>query len=241
MLERLLGQNVDGLIFVVEEQQPYYDGWPAARAVVRNFPIAAAFADPNPIPDFGDDRFRLVYIGALFKRRGIMVLLESLTQVVAQVPETLLSTQFRTRVERFILDHNLTANVLLLGRVEYTRLKDILAGSDVAWLPGLQVQQYQMRSISTKLLECMLMGLPIVSSDHPHRREFVAQAGCGLLVAAADPQAHAEAILWLYRHPEERKAMGQRGRQLVDNSYTWERETLALLSFYDRLLTLEAT
>jgi glycosyltransferase involved in cell wall biosynthesis len=242
-MERMLGRVVDGLVFVVEEQAALYTGWRALQAVVHNYPKVETFADPAPLPDFPAHRFRLIYIGSLYARRGLMVMLEALARLVPYAPETLLilggafeSEDFRRQVEAFVADRGLSHHVVLVGWIDHSRLKDYLASADLAWLPGLRVKQYQRRSISTKLLECMLMGLPIVSSDHPHRREFIDEASCGFSVAADDPAAHAEAILWLYHNPDERRAMGARGRQRVLDKYTWRTEASTLLAFYERLL-----
>lgn len=245
--ERILGRTVDGLVFVVEEQKEFYTGWRAKRAVVHNYPDPDAFADPQPVPDLPAGRFRLVYIGSIYARRGIMTMLEALAQVVPHAPETLLilggafeSEAYRQRVHSFIAEHRLEGHVTFLGWVDHARIKDYLAGADVAWLPGLPVKQYRHRAISTKQLECMLMGLPIVSSDHPHRREFIEEAQCGFSVTADDPAAHAEAVLWLYRHPQERRAMGARGRQLVLDKYSWSKEAIVLRAFYEQLLEQES-
>jgi glycosyltransferase involved in cell wall biosynthesis len=243
IMERTLGRSVDGLVFVVEEQAQFYEGWRATQAVVHNYPEAAAFADPVPLPDFPSDRFRLIYIGSLFARRGIMTMLEALSELVPSAPETLLilggafeSRDFEEQVVAFIAQHGLDAHVVLLGWVDHAQLKDYLASADIAWLPGLRVKQYQRQSISTKLLESMLMGLPIVTSDHPHRRQFVDEAECGFSVTADDPGAHAEAILWLYHNRDAGRAMGARGRQLILDKYTWEAESSILVSFYAQLL-----
>lgn len=246
-LEQRLGQAVDGLVFVVEEQAPFYDGWQARQAVVHNYPIAANFTDPRPLPDFTTDRFRLIYIGSLYARRGIMTILQALVPVVEQAPEALLilagnfeSDLFREQVERFIIEQGLTRHVLLLGWIDHARIKDFYASADVAWQPLSQTRQYHHRAISTKLLEAMLTGLPIVTSDHDFQRGFVDEARCGLTVQADDPQAHAEAVLWMYRHPEERRAMGARGRRLVLDRYTWETEAAVLADFYQLLLSGDA-
>ncbi len=240
--ERLLGRAVDGLVFVIEEQAPLYADWRAAHVVVHNYPQLETFADAVPLPAFPPDRFRLIYLGSLYARRGIMTMLEAMALVVPEAPEALLilggafeSEAFREQVQTFIDEHHLGSHVTLLGWIDHADVKHYLASADVAWLPGLRVQQYQRRAISTKQLECMLMGLPIVSSDHPHRRIFIDEADCGFSVTADDPRAHAEAILWLYHHPEARQAMGARARQSVLDRYNWEREARTLLEFYDEL------
>jgi glycosyltransferase involved in cell wall biosynthesis len=241
--ERLLGRTVDGLVFVIQDQAPLYQRWQAEKVVVHNYPRPNSFAAARPRPELPPDRFRLIYIGSLYARRGIATMLEALPRIVDQVPETLLilggsfeSEAFRQQIEAFIAAHDLDSHVDYVGWVDRAALPDYLKSADVAWLPGLPVKQYRHRAISVKQLECMLMGLPVVTSDLPHRRTLIDEANCGISVTADDPAAHAQAVLWLYRHPKERKAMGERARQLVLDRYTWETEALSLRTFYHRLL-----
>jgi len=48
--------------------------------------------------------------------------------------------------------------------------------------------------------------------------------------------AHADAILRLHARPKERMAMGEQGRSLVLQRYTWATEAESLLGLYERLL-----
>jgi hypothetical protein len=231
------------LVLVIEEQSPLYGGWRAIQAIVHNYPDPATFARPTPVPALTPGAFRLIYIGSLYARRGIMTMMEALLEVIPHVPEAQLllggafeSDEFRDQLTAFAKEHNLGDHVVLLGWIDHARLKDYLASADVAWLPGLFGRQYVRRSISTKQLECMLMGLPIVAGDHPHLRVFIQEAQCGFSVPAEDAHAHAEAILWLHQHPAERQEMGKRGQQLVLARYNWEIEAARLLRLYDQLL-----
>jgi glycosyltransferase involved in cell wall biosynthesis len=242
-VERLLGSTVDGLVLVIEEQSPLYSGWRAIQAIAHNYPDPATFANPVPLPKLAPGRFRLIYIGSLYARRGIMIMLEALLHVIPHAPETQLvlggafeTEEFRQQVTTFLAENNLGDQVVLLDWIDHAQLKDYLGSADVAWLPGLFGRQYERRSISTKQLECMLMGLPIVAGDHPYLRVFIDEAQCGFSVPAEDPHAHAEAILWLHQHPAERQEMGKRGRQLVLARYNWGIEAVKLLRLYDQLL-----
>ena len=44
----------------------------------------------------------------------------------------------------------------------------------------------------------------------------------------------AEKILWLLDHPEERKSMGERGRERVVKELAWEHSVPNLLAAYER-------
>lgn len=69
---------------------------------------------------------------------------------------------------------------------------------------------------SNKLFDCMTAARPVIfaveSSNNP-----IEEAQCGLAVPPRDPEALAEAVIRLYKMPEEeRKAMGRRGREYVE-------------------------
>jgi len=70
------------------------------------------------------------------------------------------------------------------------------------------------------LLEAAATGRPIVATDTAGCREIVRHKENGLLVPVGDPQALAGAITDLLSDPEMRRAMGMRGRRLVESEFT---------------------
>jgi glycosyltransferase involved in cell wall biosynthesis len=141
---------------------------------------------------------------------------------------------FEERVKRFVAENELP--VTFLGWVPFERVKDYLTYAHCAWMPGRMTVQFSNRALSTKIFEAMICSVAIVSSDLPHRREYIEPARAGLLVAPEDPLEHAAAVERLYQRPEERQAMGVRGRAWVLERYTWEKESQILLAFYKGIL-----
>jgi glycosyltransferase involved in cell wall biosynthesis len=87
----------------------------------------------------------------------------------------------------------------------------------------------------TKLFEYMALGLPVIASDFPLYRAVVERTGGGLSVDPLDQPALCEAIRWCVSHPEELRAMGERGREAVKRDYNWQTEQRKLLEFYTTL------
>ncbi len=239
-LERLLALSVSGLVCVIKDQLELYQKLRCPKVIIHNYPAAADFAGAQPPPEYGpEDEFRLVYIGGLFERRGVWTMLQAFHIVAQRIPNARLflggnyeDPAFKERVERFIAAHDLP--VTLLGWVPFARVKDYLTYAHCAWMPGLLTIQFSNRSLSTKIFEAMICGVPIVSADLPHRREFIEPSGAGLFVTPDDPTSHADAILWLYQHPKEQEALGARGKAWVAEKYTWEQESKVLLHFYEQ-------
>jgi len=80
------------------------------------------------------------------------------------------------------------------------------------------------------------MGRPVVASDLPRMAAIVRSTGCGIVVPADDPAAHAEAIRSLLDDPDRARRMGEAGRRAFLEGLTFEREADALTGFYAEVL-----
>jgi glycosyltransferase involved in cell wall biosynthesis len=243
-VEKILVRGVHGIICAVDGQKPLYVDSGVLVAVVRNLPVADLFEDAEPHPALDSGGFKLIYVGLILPERGIDVLLEAMHVLhqrdVRDIylyligPDT--SPAYTKRIQSFVQTHQLTDHVRWLGYVPHGQIKHYLANAHVGMIPGLRTRQFRNPGLSTKLFEYMLCGLPIISVDHSHHRIYVEECNGGLMVSPKDASAYAEAIVWLRDHPSEARAMGQRGRTMVLNHYTWEQEQSRLLAFYQELL-----
>jgi spore maturation protein CgeB len=66
------------------------------------------------------------------------------------------------------------------------------------------------RVVANKVYQAMAMGRVVVTADSPAIREFFSDGRDVCLVPGGDPAALAEKIEFLFRHPEERRAIGSR-------------------------------
>lgn len=94
-----------------------------------------------------------------------------------------------------------------------------------------------LNNIPQKLFEYMALGLPVVLSDLPPSRPFIAGNDVGIMVDPTDPAAYAQAIVKLLNDPNACQAMGRRGRMLVEQKYNWEIESEKLMLLVKELTT----
>jgi glycosyltransferase involved in cell wall biosynthesis len=131
--------------------------------------------------------------------------------VLAGADERSYEAQVRHLVEELGLANRVTLTGLITGQDKLAALQD----ADVFVLPS------RSEGLSIAMLEAMYMGLPVVVTDRVGLWRQVEKKRCGL-VASFDEDSLAGALQRMAAAPD-RRAMGQRGRQLVASGYTWDK------------------
>ena len=91
------------------------------------------------------------------------------------------------------------------------------------------------KGTSRKIFTYMQAGLPIVAPNFWEIAKVVEEESCGILVDTTDSKEIANAILYLLKHSEEAKRMGENGRKAIIHKYNWEKESKKLLLVYKRI------
>jgi glycosyltransferase involved in cell wall biosynthesis len=123
--------------------------------------------------------------------------------------------------------------VHLHGPVRLDRLPALLAGADLGIVPSLP-ESYLQLSLSTKLLEYVAMGIPVIASDlATFRAHFDASALT--YVPGGDPDALADAIRKLAADPRAAELQAAAARR-QGKPYGWARQAPAYLAVVERLI-----
>lgn len=91
------------------------------------------------------------------------------------------------------------------------------------------------QSLPNKPFEYMAAGLAIVSSLPGELEQLLAQHRIGRQYRPHDASALAEQLLWLWRHPDERAAMGERARKLLVAEFRADEIYAGMASFLSEL------
>jgi glycosyltransferase involved in cell wall biosynthesis len=85
------------------------------------------------------------------------------------------------------------------------------------------------------LLEGMACGLPAICTDVGPMPEVVSDGVTGFVVPPNDAAALREKLAWLGEHPREAAEMGRKGRQRVEERFTWPQVVGRCLEVYRTL------
>ncbi|HKP84738.1 MAG TPA: glycosyltransferase [Blastocatellia bacterium] len=119
-------------------------------------------------------------------------------------------------------------DVFFAGRTE--RVAPLLAVSDVCVLSS------KAEGFSNSILEYMAAARPVVVTDVGGAREAVTDGEAGYIVAAGDDPVMADRIVRLLGDPERARAMGERGRQIVEQKFSCEAQLEQVEKLYDRMI-----
>ena len=127
---------------------------------------------------------------------------------------------------------NLKDDVFFIGRCE--KVAELLSVSDVCALSSTA------EGFSNSILEYMAAARPVVVTDVGGAREAVSDGETGYIVPPGDDQQMAERMIELLRDPKRACAMGERGKSIVEEKFSCERQLTNTLDLYSELLGKES-
>ena len=126
-------------------------------------------------------------------------------------------------------DRGLSDTVMFLGN--RPNVEEILWATDVSVLTS----DYE--GLSNVLLESMASGVPVVATDFAGVEELITHGETGFVVRRGDVSGMADRIESLLRDAEQRRRVGEAGRQFVREGFSVEAMSRRLLDVYEAALT----
>jgi glycosyltransferase involved in cell wall biosynthesis len=206
--------------------------------VVRNGPDLTTFNPVSPIPELKHGKRYLVgYVGVMSVQDGLDILLDVAAYIKASGRSDIHFTCVGggpafAELQQMVQEKHVGDIVNFTGRIPDEDLINILSTADICVNPD---KPCRMNDISTmiKIMEYMALGKPIVQFDLREGRISAMEAS---LYADKENKVadFAEKLLWLIDHPEERRRMGEFGRNRVETQLAWKYSVGNLLAAYER-------
>jgi len=233
ILEKSLARRLDRVITATDHIKANFGRVNAVS--VRNYPLGDDL--PLKVDKRSGDRYVLVYAGNLSEEYGVKEMIQALEYLNDDLDVCLrLLGEFEDKdFEREVRKLPGFAKVRYLGWCNRDKVLKNLLEADIGLAYDHPVPRFKV-AISTKLLEYMSAGLPVIAPDYPLWKEIVEGSECGIAVDPVNPAALAKAIEYLLKNPELRRRMGENGRRAFLKKYNWKIESKKLLDVYSELL-----
>jgi glycogen(starch) synthase len=173
----------------------------------------------------------VLYVGRFVREKGIQVLLNAASVVLAQEPNTkflIVGGGNRERFERFVHWAGLQDKVLFTGFMANRSLHQLYRCADVAVFPSL----YEPFGIVA--LEGMAAGAPVVASDAGGLSEVVHHDETGTLSFANNAESLAWAVLHVIRDPVRAQKLAERARTRLKVDFDWSHLADQTIAVYKR-------
>ncbi len=172
---------------------------------------------------------RIVCVSRLIERKGIKYLIEAIGKLKNKNIKLVLVGEGNQEEElkKLAQDLGISDIVDFKGYISHDNIADIYRNSDVFILPSLN------EGMSNALLEGMASGLTVIVTDTGGTVELL--DGNGIIIPMGDSDAIVEAIRRLMDHPDERKRMNMRSRQIAE-LMDWKAVGESYLKLYEDVM-----
>ena len=229
-------RKLDGYVAVsqtaLDYVKPYF---PADYTVIPNGIDAEHFnTNVQPIDEFNDGKFNILFVGRLEKRKGFNYLLKAYRQVKQEYPNCRLiavgpGTRLRSKYQRQINRSGLK-DVIFTGYVTFSELPRYYKTADVVCFPATGRE-----SFGIVLLEAMAVGRPIIATTIDGFNNVLTNGDEGISVPPKNVEKLTEAMFTMINNESMRQQMGARGRQRA-LEHDWKHVAQRLLDYYEEII-----
>ncbi|MEA5519144.1 glycosyltransferase family 4 protein [Limnoraphis robusta] len=196
--------------------------------------------EENYFPDSPPNRsqtqpFKLLWVGRLFHRKGLLLALEALAKVNSEIPIQLTIVgggSLDQYIPQWLKDLQLESKVEVKGQISWTEVKQEYLTNDVFLFTSLR------DSFGSQLVEAMAYALPVIVLNHQGAGDLVPDTA-GIKVSVTQPSETvaelALAIELMYKHPQKRWEMGQQGYEFA-RQQIWSKKAISIDHYYERLM-----
>lgn len=172
------------------------------------------------------DKKIVLFIGRMERRKGVHVLVDSISQVVKRIPNAYFifvgrdtktapsGRSFKEYIYEKTRENGCLDHVRVVGHVGEKELVEHYSLCDVFVAPSLY------ESFGLVYLEAMACSKPVIGTSVGGIPEVIANKKTGIIVPPGDNKALGEAITTLLADDRKRKEMGLNARREVEKSFT---------------------
>lgn len=169
----------------------------------------------------------IVSVGRLVHRKGQDTLVESLPQILSQIPDAHLlfigEGPYKEYLVKRAAELQVDEAITFIGRIQYAELPRYICVGDIFAMPSRsRLAGLEVEGLGIVYLEASACGLAVVGGISGGAPDAVLEGETGFAVDGTSTKAVAEAVITLLENSERASRMGARGRQWIIDEWRWE-------------------
>ena len=179
---------------------------------------------------------KILYVGNYIKRKGLLVLIEALSQLdpaawqLTAIGRQDLEPEYAKQIEKLVENNRLNSQIDLIGPTPFEQIPTYFESHQLFVMPSFY------EPFGIVYVEAMGAGLPIIESTAGAGRELVTEGENGYLVQAGDSEAIAHQIHQLSTNRGLLAQMGVNGRRQYEQHPTWGETSEKITGFLKSLV-----
>ena len=185
-----------------------------------------------------DDTFKVMFTGNVGYAQGLDVLpktAELLKEAGKKVLFCIVGEgryleEFKNEIQKM----NVSEMFCMISRQPATRIPELLAASDAAFLSFMVTKLFEM-TIPAKLQSYMACGIPVIAAASGESKRVIEEAKCGVCSPSGDANALAESITYMMQlTKEEKQMMGKNAREYFERNFEKQKLMNQIEKYFDK-------
>ena len=206
------------------------------NTVRKSFFKEAIYSDV--IKEKYSNKYVVLYLGDTNIRRGLLTAIRATEFLSKQIANFKLVIVGQNTTDSILKEEtkklNLESFIDFEGWQDVSLFPSYIVASNICISPLYRSIQHDV-AYANKIFQYMSFGKPILVSNAIAQKEIVERVHSGLVHQEKNKDDFSSKVLELYQNKEKAEELGKKGKQFIENEFSWEVTSQALVKLYNEL------
>jgi len=203
------------------------------KIIYNGVSLEDVYQDPSSLKRKYESKKIILTVANLIKLKGISYLIQALPKIIEKVPNLVCliigKGEERESLEKLVKELSLENYVKFLGPKSHKKVFEYMSVADAFVLPSIN------EAFGVVYIEAMAHKVPVIGCLGQGIEDIVENGKSGILVRPKNVEDLENALIKLLTDEDFAHTIGQAGRKIVEERFTWERRVRELMEVYSSL------